>query len=281
MVNERAYRLRIAIPSSLTVETADPKLRAYKVGQIARAASIFRVSEIALYRDRAHPGSREIAALLKYAETPQYLRKHLFRRSELLRYAGVLPPLRMPHHMVTPSLVEGQYREGVVLRHNGMTDVGSDVSVWVDVGATSPLPMAEPVSVGTRITVRIYSRDREFWCTPERSKRYWGYKTTEHSSLSRLLARTDLAIITSVEGPDIWCNTLSELGQRLKGDVLVVFGSPDRGIGSILKDENRSLSEFSPVMINIVPNQGTATVRTEEAVFAALALLNIADLPQQ
>ena len=61
--------------------------------------------------------------------------------------------------------------------------------------------------------------------------------------------------------------------------MLVVFGSPDRSVGSILSDEGRSISEFTDAVFNLVPNQGTQTVRTEEAVFAALALLNVADNP--
>ncbi|MDT8358585.1 MAG: putative RNA uridine N3 methyltransferase, partial [Methanomicrobiaceae archaeon] len=215
----------------------------------------------------------------RYAETPPYLRRHLFKKTALLRYAGVLPPLRMPHHMVTPSLEEGQYREGVVQRHNGLTDVGSDVSVWVDVGATSPVPMAESMPFGTRITVRIYSRDGLFWCTPERSRTYWGYRTTASPSLHRPCADADLAIITSVEGEGMEEGSLSLLGERLSGNVLVVFGSPDRGVGSILNDEGHSISEYSSVVANTVPNQGTATVRTEEAVYATLALLNVADIP--
>jgi predicted SPOUT superfamily RNA methylase MTH1 len=278
LVKKRSYRLKIAIPSSLTVETADPKLRAYKIGQIARAAAVFRVDEIAVYTDRRHPDTREIVALLRYAEAPQYLRKHLFGRSGLLQYAGVLPPLRMPHHVVSPSPEEGQYREGVVIRHNGMTDVGSEVSAWVDVGATSPLPVDRNVPAGRRITVRIYSRDGEFRCTPEQSPCYWGYTTTAYPSLARLCATQDFVLVASVAGTGVSCATLGELGRRLSGDVLVVFGSPESGVGSILSDENRSISDIADAVLNLVPNQGSATVRTEEAVFAALALINVADI---
>lgn len=267
----------MAIPSSFTAETADPKLRAYKVGQIARAAAVFRVDGIALYRDRRHPELREMTALLQYAETPQYLRKHLFGRSELLRHAGVLPPLRMPHHMVTSSLEEGQYREGVVLSHNGMIDVGSDECAWVDVGATSPLPLDHSMPAGRRITVRIYSRDGAFRCTPEESPGYRGYRTTTHPSLSRLMAQADHAIVTSVDGMAVTTEAMSDLGKRLKGSVTVVFGGPGRSVRSILADEKRSISEFTDAVFNVVPGQGSATVRTEEAVIAALALLNVAE----
>ena len=57
--------IQLAIPSSLTIETADQKIKTYKVGQIARAAAIFRVNRIAIYRDAAHDDSRFIAAILQ------------------------------------------------------------------------------------------------------------------------------------------------------------------------------------------------------------------------
>src|SRR5674536_400237 len=86
--------IQLAIPSSLTIETADQKIKTYKVGQIARAAALFRVNRIAIYRDPAHDDSRFIAAILQYMEAPQYLRKLLFPRSNELRYIGVVPPLK-------------------------------------------------------------------------------------------------------------------------------------------------------------------------------------------
>lgn len=275
MVKKRSRRLSIAIPSSFAEETADRKLRAYKVGQIARAAGVFRVDEVAVYRDPRHDDSREIVALLRYAETPQYLRKHLFRQMKELQYAGVLPPLRLPHHRVEPALIEGQYREGVVLKHNGLTDAGSDVSAWVDVGATSPVPMAEPVPAGRRITVRIYSRDGVFWCTPEASPEYWGYRTTFHPTLYPLLRETPCVLVTSVQGEVATCDTLRQRLTRCRGDAIVAFGSPHHGVPALLEREGHSGSEFADAWINVVPGQGSATVRTEEAVTAALALINI------
>ena len=72
------------------------------VGWIGRAASIFRVDEVIIYRDRPSKEQREvsevIADILTYMETPQYLRRRLIPMKPSLRYAGVLPPLRTPHH---------------------------------------------------------------------------------------------------------------------------------------------------------------------------------------
>jgi predicted SPOUT superfamily RNA methylase MTH1 len=91
------------------------------------------------------------------------------------------------------------------------------------------------------------------------------------------MARADHAIVTSVDGMVMTTRTMDDLGGRLKGSVLVVFGGPGRSVRSILADEKRSISEFTDAVFNLVPHQGSATVRTEEAVFAALALLNVAD----
>ncbi|MFQ6119794.1 MAG: putative RNA uridine N3 methyltransferase, partial [Methanosarcinales archaeon] len=44
--------LFILIPSSLTIESQDLKIKTYKVAQIARAVSVFRVDKIIIYKDK-------------------------------------------------------------------------------------------------------------------------------------------------------------------------------------------------------------------------------------
>ena len=43
-----------------------------------------------------------LVTILKYLETPQFLRKKTYPRVNELKYAGVLHPLKIPSH-VTPS----------------------------------------------------------------------------------------------------------------------------------------------------------------------------------
>ncbi|MFQ6062565.1 MAG: putative RNA uridine N3 methyltransferase [Methanosarcinales archaeon] len=86
--------LFILIPSSLTLESKDLKIKTYKVAQIARAASVFRVDKIIIYKDKDYNDSKFISTILKYAETPQYLRKRLFALKKDLKYAGIILPLR-------------------------------------------------------------------------------------------------------------------------------------------------------------------------------------------
>jgi hypothetical protein len=55
----------------------------------------------------------------------------------------------------------------------------------------------------------------------------------------------------------------------------VVFGGPHAGLLEICKRQGIDAKEFFDVVVNTIPNQGTATVRTEEALIATLALLNV------
>ena len=120
---DRGGTLSILIPSSITIEKADQKINTYKIAAIARAAAIYRVDRIIIYRDEQFDDSSFISTILRYAETPQYLRKHMFPRSEMLRYAGVIPPLRTKHHpLISESSNIGDIREGLIC------DVGSDGS---------------------------------------------------------------------------------------------------------------------------------------------------------
>ncbi len=54
-----------------------------------------------------------------------------------------------------------------------------------------------------------------------------------------------------------------------------MFGAPSRGLHEIVQDEGLNLADIADFTVNMVPNQGTVTVRTEEALFASLAILNM------
>lgn len=270
-VNSGRTLLSLLIPSSLTEESPDLRIKTYKVGQIARAASIFRVDEIVVYRTMERDDSGFISTVLRYAETPQYLRRRIFPVQDALRHAGVIPPLRTPAHTVTEN---EEYREGIV------TKVGSDGNAWVDVGSDSPamLPDAKGVAGGQRVTVRIYSRRP---LTVELVKRsdvpsYWGYDVRIAHTLHDALQTEGLRIAASRLGEPLTCEKLSEIRSKTRDKVSVAFGSPSKGLEQLLHDEGHKLEDHSDCVVNAVPRQGTATVRAEEAVYIALGLLNLA-----
>ena len=249
---------------------------------MGRAAAIFRVYEIIVYSDDPKTDQKAemnlIATLLSYMETPQYLRKKLFKLKPELRYAGILPPLRTSHHPLenkVKNLKIGDYRDGVVL---AKTKGGSLIDIGVEELALMP---NKKLDVNKRITVKIVKIGKRPVVTlADKSEIpvYWGYKVTitKHSFGKLVKSRDfDLIIATSKYGVPL-SNALDELSERWKKaeNVLVAFGAPTEGLYDIVRNEGLFLEEVVDFVINTVPKQGTETVRTEEAIFASLAVLN-------
>jgi len=108
---------------------------------------------------------------------------------------------------------------------------------------------------------------------------YWGYSIkVERRSLKCAVegAGADLVLGTSRKGI-AFAEVADVLGRRWKdaSGILVIFGSPARGLPEIARDEGVRLDTLVDYMVNTVPCQGTETVRTEEALLATLAVLNV------
>ncbi len=272
-MNGRSERA-ILIPSSYTMESADLRVRTLKVGLIARAASVFRMDRVVIYRDREQNDTRFMSLVLRYAETPQYLRKMLFPRMRELSQVGVLPPLRTAHHPVnseSTTLRVGEFRVGAVVE-----SVGSDGGAWVEIGIDRPVPLRteNEVRPGQRLNVRIFSLSPLATEQVDRSKipGYWGYQTVSVESAEEYLRSWNPRVVaTSRKGRVVTPDLLEQIERSSKRGLAVVFGSPSRGVDAFL---SRDMLERC-CMINTIPHQGTETVRVEEAVMATLALLNL------
>jgi predicted SPOUT superfamily RNA methylase MTH1 len=276
-------KLAIAIPASVISDTPHLREKTSKIGLIGRAAAIFRVDEIIVYPDNIKVNqSREIdliATLLAYMETPQYLRKRLFKLEPRLRFAGILPPLRTPHHPLNKkarNLKVGEYREGVVVSE---TREGA----LVDIGVEHPALMHEKqFDVGKRLTLRIAKLGEQIkvqTANKDEIPCYWGYAVSaEKRSFGKLVenGKFDLTIATSKFGTR-FTDVAKKIGERWKkaGSILVSFGAPTKGLFEIARDEGANLNDLVDFVVNTIPAQGTETVRTEEALLASLSILNV------
>jgi methyltransferase len=276
-------KLSIAIPASVISETPHLREKTSKIGAIARSAAIFRVNEIIVYPDNTKMSQRQdldfIALLLNYLETPQYLRKALFKLEPDLQYAGILPPLRTPHHPVsgkTKHLKVGEYREGIVVseRKEGLV---------VDIGVQQPaLLRQKQFAMGERLTLQVVNISDNIEVQPvsrDDVPQYWGYTVrVEKRSFGQIIndAEFDLKIATARIG-DNFIDVAGRMGKRWveSSHVLVAFGAPSRGLHEIVEDERLKLADLADFIVNTVPNQGTATVRAEEALLATLAVFNV------
>ena len=276
-------KIAIAIPASTIADTPHLREKTSKIGLIGRAAAIFRVDEIILYPD--NPDANQVedldftALLLNYLETPQYLRKGLFRIEPRLQFAGILPPLRTPHHPTsgkTLDLTVGDYREGLILSQ-------AKEGLLVNIGIEEPAILREKqYAVGDRLTLQIVNVGKRVEVQPVNRDDvpvYWGFKVhVEKQPFVSLVTEGgfDLTIATAKLGEKFtavkdeiekkWCSSQN---------ILVAFGAPSRGLHEIAKAEGAKLDRIVDFVVNTIPEQGTATVRTEEALLATLAILNV------
>jgi len=250
---------------------------------VGRAAAIFRVSEVIVYPDQPRIDQRRdinlVATVLSYMETPQYLRKRLFAIKPELQYAGVLPPLRTPHHPTADkmeNLVVGEYREGATVarvRDGTLVDIGVEQPLLIE---GKKLPLNKRVTVKA---AKLGKNPSAVLAKREGIKQYWGYKVTVVDVPFGRFTKTrrfDQVIATSRRGKPI-SKVADELKEKWKTsrNILVAFGAPTQGLYEIVAQEKLRLEGIADFVVNTIPNQGTETVRTEEALHTTLTILNL------
>jgi len=259
--------LAIAIPDTILEEKESLREKTSKLGSVARACAIYGVDLVQIFRDRSGKGELPlIRTVLEYLETPQYMRRRLFPINESLKFAGLLPPLRIPSHkpkIDASKIRPGEVREGVS-NPDGTVDIGLDVNPVVGPGLPG----------GRRVTVRIVSINplRAEAVPREKVEDYWGYKVESKEVLELLAGKGGFLNIATSRLGDPLGASLSRLRTSMTsaGSIRLLFGSPSRGLFDIVGKDLRNKSQF---VVNLFPEQHVETVRTEEAIFAGLGLV--------
>jgi len=247
--------------------------KALKISQIARACAIFRVDTIFLYHeaDGSDHDRSLLRTTLRFLETPQYLRKTMFKKVDQLKFAGILSPLKIPSHVQTADprrIKQGDIRDGVIVLVKGQK--------YVDVGFDQLIAYRGSEEGGKRIVVQFKEGFPNFsikQISRDEIKQYWGYEVRETSNLNNLLSTWNSFIMfTSRKGKPIH-KAQKYFEEISNSEVLVVFGSPKRGVHEILDKKLGNMPKSQ--ILNFFPNQATETVRLEEALLGTLAILNI------
>lgn len=263
----------IAIPDSALSDEKTLENKTRKISSIARSCGIFRINEIIIYRDgkKNETDLKLFVTILKYLETPQYFRKNTFGKTNLLKFVGVLPPLKIPNQIGTPNpeeIKKNEIREAVVVRVKGQKGV--------DIGVGQVINYHSKHDIGKRIIVKIKNTFPNFSVkeiTKNEISNYWSYNVRQSGNLFSLLSSWNgIKILTSRKGKQL--NQQQHIDELRKSNkaILVVFGSTDKGIHDILGNKINNLQDSKT--INFFPNQGTQTVRIEEAVLGCLSVLN-------
>ena len=270
-------KLSIAIPDSCLKDEKTQLDKSRKISIIARAAAIFKIHTIFIYEDGNNTQDKILlSTILKYLETPPFLRKMLYPKINELKYAGVLHPLKIPSHTKYTNfknIKENEIRDGIVLVHKGKK--------FVDVGSNQLFAYHGKKDVGNRTTIKFKRGFPNFEYT-EISRQeiglYWGYQIKEKTKLSSLLLPSSLSswkgkiILTSRKGK-IPNNEIISQYQKSADPILLVFGTVDKGLHEILGSgtiKNIQNAKF----LNFFPIQATETIRLEEALLGILSILN-------
>jgi len=265
-------KLSVAIPESALSDESLKIDKTRKISILARACSIFKIDTIYVYQDGGDykQDGNLLVMILRYLETPQFLRRRLYPKMNDLKFAGVLQPLKIPSH-ITPAnakkIVRGDVREGIIVSVKGKR--------FVDVGINQLIQFYGKTGMGKRITVQFkegYPKLSVKEIEKSEIQSYWGYSVKERANLYSILSEwKGSVIITSRKGKTA---TKDQLSKYTKSDqpVLVAFGSPEKGIHEILGGKMKNVQNAKS--LNFFPNQATETVRLEEALLGTLAIIN-------
>ncbi|XP_057424997.1 uncharacterized protein LOC130718427 [Lotus japonicus] len=282
----------IAVPGSIIDNVPTLELATRLAGQIARAATIFRINEVVVFDNSGNldedtmldnaddeSGAAFLIRILKYLETPQYLRKALFPMHNSLRFVGLLPPLDAPHHLRKHEW--GSYREGVTIRQRD----SNSAATLVDVGLAKNVVVDQILEPGRRVTVAMGAnrnldsdlpRQVVSSLKPREDGTYWGYQVRYAHNISSVCKDS------TFEGGYDYIIGTSEHGQIIKSSdlelpsfrhLLITFGGLAGLEESIEEDDNlkgKKAQDAFNLYLNTCPNQGSRTIRTEEAIFISL-----------
>ena len=227
--------------------------------------------------------SEYILRNLQYLETPQYLRKHLFKMHSDLKNAGLMNPIECHHHLRATDVCE--YREGVTLDRPTKKGAGS----WVDIGLKQQAQIPNLLLPNHRITVKInnfedgeasfYEATAVSRKTPriERSL-YWGYDVRPADNISDLVknGNYDLKILCNHHEQVEGMQELFEFDEVDLSDksVLIFFSGTDNLEGMIARDEGAKLTlEQSISLFDFslrFSDFGVQKLRLEEQLFMGL-----------
>jgi len=269
----RSRRLTVAIPASILVTEDTLELKTLKAGLVGRILAVHRVDEVALYRD-PDTDARDVRLLkliLEYMVTPPHLKRRLHPLREELRAVGLLPPLRTCSHEVPEDLKPGVKLDVFIESCDGSLCRAYLGKAGYGFIRGSYRPGEVVTAVVKSVTENRIELEKSSW-----GNSYTGFRVRVRGDLEELVrsyrGRGYLVILSSKYG-----ECIHEVVERLGGmiaesrGVLVVFGGPYRC------PYEYTSHELYDAIVNTIPEQGTVSVRTEEAMVATLTAIDLAE----
>ncbi|KAH0607445.1 uncharacterized protein H6S33_002479 [Morchella sextelata] len=280
----RTYTLSIAVPSTLLSTAPNPVLKTHLAGHLARISALHNVDEIVLYTPTPTPTPSpsssdtkeddQLPHILTYLATPPYLRKHLFPKHRHLRHVGLLPPLDLPTHPRPGA--PAPFRRAVAL------EARPGGKVAFDAGLEQPVVIASEVEVGTTALLRMGGGGGAVEAPPRRGRgTYVGYEVRGAEGLAAVFTECgweggyDLTVGVACGGGGVPLDEAVRDGGAVPAfrHLLVAVGDLEgaaRGDAGLVGVGVGGARELFDLWVDPLPGCGSAGVRVEEALFAAL-----------
>ena len=172
----------IAIPDSCLIDERTQVDKSRKISQFARTCAIFGIDTIYVYEDGGSDADLDLLiVILRYMETPPFLRRRLFPKVSELKYAGILAPLNISSHSSPPNpkkISAGDIRSGIVVSQKGKR--------YLDIGTPEPFPYRGKTESGKRTAIKFKAGYPEFVYAEVGDGDYSGYRTRERASLASI-----------------------------------------------------------------------------------------------
>lgn len=252
---------------------------------IARACAIHRVERVVVYRDEDTDFFRKHASLiekvLKYLNTPPYLRKRIIPIDKDLKYVGMLKPLALPIHPKKDDAVINTVRVGLIEQIND-----SITKAFIGLRKRCVIKGAHEIAPGALVLLKVLEEKNDHYVCAllDQPDVYTGFTVASYDNVVDALRNEcrDLILIEFTKHGEDPLKLRSFLKEKtaigLTG-ICALFGSPDKDFNEIIKYVYRTSLEaivepHNLVRVNAVPYQGVRSIRTIEALYIALTLLN-------
>lgn len=275
-------RITILLPDSILGNENTLLLKTQKIGALFRFFSIYRVEHVIFYDNHGDKNDlRVIEDILDYLNRAPYLRKYV-KRKETLKFTAILPPVQNPSHLGL-SLKSMVLKEGLILEKK-IFPQQEKIHFKIDTGVNiiniavqeknelNSLQMNDLVMIGENSgDVFVKTEKQEFFWKPvfEFSKKSIG------TLISEFKYENQINIFASAHGEPL--NLLKFKRKYANLDKLhkILYFGPLKGSFKDFIQKTGIQMNKNSIFLDFIPNQGTKTVRLEEAVHSVLAILNV------
>jgi len=253
--------ISVFIPSNIFSDIPSLREKTVRVANLVRALILFRIKELFIFKYEYK--DEELYKLLNFFRIPSYLRRYAFKKEKVFKFVGVSPPIRAFYED------DEKYRYGIVFKKSNNT-------CFINAGLKDLVILSSEDLKEGQIVKLV--REGENWRIARNDEEHnFGFKIFEIEDLIKFLIKIrikeNLIIATSRKGKIFSIEDFHNLNRAQ--NIYILFGSPKEGLEEIFEKMGSKLEKHVDFIFNMFPNQGLKTIRTDEAIFGTLSILNV------